>query len=201
MELWRKVKWLLGISLVFILIIATNLIDRDSFRRMKGSVISIYEDRLVAKDIIFDINNLIHEKELIFHNINQTSFSKKNSALNKGIDSLIINYEKTKLTEEEFIEYEKFVSNVSALKLLEEKNDSSMFSNSKEYKQLLSNIKVNLSNLSHIQLDQGKREMGYSKSVMDSVELLTKMEIYVLIGLAILLQIMVIYTPKNQKED
>lgn len=48
-----------GFTGCFFLVLATNLVDRSNFNRIKNSVISIYEDRLVAKGIIFDMNDTI----------------------------------------------------------------------------------------------------------------------------------------------
>jgi len=50
--------------MIFILIIATNLIDKNNFVRVKDSVVAIYEDRLIANDLIFEISNSIREKEV-----------------------------------------------------------------------------------------------------------------------------------------
>jgi len=55
MRFYNKVKWVLGILIVFILILATNLIDRNNFIRVKDSVVTIYEDRLIASDLVFEM--------------------------------------------------------------------------------------------------------------------------------------------------
>ena len=64
MTFFTKIKWVLSVLLVFFLILATNLIDKDNFRRVKNSIVTIYEDRLVANDLIFELSQLVHQKEL-----------------------------------------------------------------------------------------------------------------------------------------
>ncbi|MDG1728743.1 MAG: hypothetical protein P8K68_03220 [Algibacter sp.] len=64
MTFYNKIKWVLGISMIFILILSTNLIDRNSFVRMKDSVVTIYEDRIIANDLIFEMSKSVHEKEI-----------------------------------------------------------------------------------------------------------------------------------------
>mgnify|MGYP006207280059 CR=1 FL=1 len=64
MNFYDKIKWVLGILMVFVLIITTNLLDRNNFVRVKDSVVSIYEDRLIANDLIFEISNSIKQKEI-----------------------------------------------------------------------------------------------------------------------------------------
>ena len=62
MNFFNKIKWILGILIVFVLIITTNLIDRNNFVRVRDSVVTIYEDRLIVKGIIYDISKTIQEK-------------------------------------------------------------------------------------------------------------------------------------------
>lgn len=64
MGFYNKLKWILGILMVFVLIIATNLIDKNNFVRVRDSVVTIYEDRLVANDLIFEMLKSVQEKEL-----------------------------------------------------------------------------------------------------------------------------------------
>src|SRR5690606_29299306 len=64
MAFYNKIKWILGILMVFVLIITTNLIDRNNFIRVRDSVVTIYEDRLIANDLIFEISKLVQEKEM-----------------------------------------------------------------------------------------------------------------------------------------
>jgi len=61
----------------------------------------------------------------------------------------------------------------------------------------ISEVKDNLYDLSKIQLDEGKKQMSISEKAISSVELFTQIEIYILIFLAILIQIIVIYKPKD----
>ena len=63
----------------------------------------------------------------------------------------------------------------------------------------IAKIKKNLEDLSKIQLLEGSKQMSISKKAIDSVELFTQIEIYLLIFLAIVIQIIVMYNPK--KED
>jgi hypothetical protein len=52
--------------MIFILIITTNLIDKSNFTRVKDSVVAIYEDRLIANNLIFEISNSIRQ---MMHNV------------------------------------------------------------------------------------------------------------------------------------
>jgi len=68
--------------MVFVLIIATNLIDRNNFTRVKDSVITIYEDRLVANDLIFEMSNSFQEKEIAVAASDSAFFLERNKQVN-----------------------------------------------------------------------------------------------------------------------
>ena len=75
MAFYNKVKWVLGILVVFLLIVATNLIDRNNFVRVRESVETLYEDRLIANDLLFELAKTVQENEIAVH-LSDTSFSE-----------------------------------------------------------------------------------------------------------------------------
>lgn len=198
MAFYNKVKWILGILMVFVLIIATNLIDRNNFLRVKDSVVSIYEDRLVAKGLIFDMSRGIQEKELALATSDSIFFLEKNEQVNTDIKDLVYRFEQTKLTVEEGNIFKDFKTNLEALRTSELAFIQSEFTQKTPLIQEITKLNDNLNDLSKIQLNEGRRQMSISKRAIASVELFTQLEIYVLIFLAIVIQIIVIYKPKDQ---
>lgn len=204
MSFYNKVKWVLGILLVFILIMATNLIDRDNFVTVRNSVVTIYEDRLIAKDLILEITKSIHEKELALAVSDTGFFSIQNTKVNDAIRGFITRYEQTKLTEEESRVFNDFKENFQDLQNAEKAYAENGFDGKEEVIRQISGIKENLADLSKIQLIEGSRQVKISQRAVDMVELFTQMEIYLLIFLAIVIQIIVIYNPgerKNEKKE
>lgn len=198
MAFYNKIKWILGILIVFVLIIATNLIDRNNFLLVKESVITIYEDRLVANDLIFELSKSIQEKEIAIATLDSVFYLEQNKQVNTNIKDLITRFENTKLTIEEANIFKDLNENLNSLEKTEAIFMASNFSENKVLTNHISNIKQDLNKLSKIQLNEGRRQTSVSKKAIDSVELFTQMEIYVLIFLAILIQIIVIYKPKEQ---
>lgn len=49
-------------------------------------------------------------------------------------------------------------------------------------------------------MKEGKRQMSISKKAADKLELFTQIEIYLLAFLAIVIQIIIMYQPKEKKE-
>ncbi|MGJ3236868.1 MCP four helix bundle domain-containing protein [Marivirga sp.] len=198
MELFDKIKWILGILLVFTLVITTNLVDKSNFSRMNEAVESIYEDRLVVKDLILKISNDIHQKEIAAIKADESFYINQNEQLNNEIDGHLLSYAQTKLTnkEEQFLNDLK--KNLSELKNKEKEFVESNYTQDSVLLPLFQIVKRDLQNLAEIQLREGSRQFEKSQRAMDTVNLFTQIEIYIMIFLAIVIQIIIIYTPKKE---
>jgi len=198
MIFYNKIKWVLGILMIFILILSTNLIDRNNFIRVKDSVVTIYEDRLIANDLIFEMSKSVHEKEIAVALLDSVFFNQINLKINDDIQSLISRFELTKLTPEESKIFDELKSNMQSLIKAEDVFVNSDLANETEVVEYISKIKSNLGALSKVQLREGRRQMSISKHAIDTVELFTQIEIYLLVFLAIIIQIIVMYKPKEK---
>lgn len=199
MTLYNKIKWVLGILMVLGLIALTNLIDRNNFVRVKDSIVTIYEDRIVANDLIFEMSESIHKKEVAMATTDSLYFMDKNHQANNKLEDLISRFEQTKLTKGESNIFKKFKNNFKELKKIEKIYIESNLVKNTSLNNKITDLKNNLSSLSKIQLDEGRRQMSISKKAIDTVELFTQIEIYILIFLAIIVQIVVMYNPKKDK--
>jgi hypothetical protein len=187
---------MLSVLLVFFVVLTTNLIDKDNFRRVKESIVTIYEDRLVANDLIYELSLLVHEKEMAAALSNDRFFQGPNDRVNEKIDILIKKYLTTKLTDQEASIFGMLQDDLSQLNQIEASTNIDM----PAYNKQLSNIKENLYDLSKIQLKEGRNQMLLSKEAFRDVELFTRMEIYVLILLAIIIQVIILYKPKKDSD-
>ena len=194
MGFYNKVKWILGILMIFILIIATNLIDRNNFVRIKDSLETIYKDRLIAKDLIFEISKAVQEKELAAAKLDSVFFLNRNKQVNIDIETTIAKFEKTKLITEEARVFNDFKNNLAILM----KSEALKPIENNSYNNQILKVKNNLYDLSKIQMNEGKKQMSISKRAIDSIELFTQLEIYALIFLGIIVQVIVIYNPKEK---
>lgn len=114
------------------------------------------------------------------------------------MQSLISRFEQTKLTLEEAKVFKDLKSNVQLLIDSENKLLTSDYSDNSEVVNRIESLKNNLDDLSKIQLNEGSRQMSISKRALNTVELFTQIEIYVLVFLAILIQIIIMYKPKEK---
>lgn len=198
MAFYDKIKWVLGILIIFVLIVTTNLIDRNNFLRVRDSVATVYEDRLVASDLIFEITRAVHQKELAAVQADSLFFLERNGQANTAITEWVTKFGQTKLTPEEAGVFASLKGNLEALKDSETAYVQAGFTQNQELLAHLSRARENLYKLSKIQLQEGGRQIGISKKAIDSVELFTQIEIYFLIFLAIVIQVIVIYQPRKR---
>lgn len=201
MKIYDKIKWILAILIIFVLILATNLIDKNNFVRVRDSVITIYEDRLVAKSLIFDMSKSVHEKEIAVLNNDSVFFKNFNKNINADLDRLISEFESTKLTKEESKLFSALQDNLGNLKTAESTYFKSNFDKSGKLLNQINQFKSNLNDLADIQLKEGSRQLSISIEALKTVELFTQIEIYFLIGLAITIQIIILYNPTKKSED
>jgi hypothetical protein len=87
------------------------------------------------------------------------------------------------------------------LQRLESEYMDSKFRDKSELLSLISDIKDDLYDLSKVQLKEGKRQMSLSEKTMDTIELFTQVEIIFLIVMAVLIQLIVLYQPKDKKQS
>ncbi|MBD0823022.1 MCP four helix bundle domain-containing protein [Aestuariibaculum marinum] len=198
MAFYNKLKWILGILMIFVLIIATNLIDKNNFVRVRDSVVTIYEDRLIANDLIFEMLKSVQQKELAVSLSDSTFFQNENALVNDKLQSLISRFEQTKLTSEEAKVFKDLKRNVQSLITSENEFLNSDYSDNSQMVNHIESLKSNLNDLSKIQLTEGNRQMSISKRAVDTVELFTQIEIFILVFLAVLIQIIVMYKPKEK---
>lgn len=193
---FNRLKWFLGIGLIFFLILATNLIDRNNFTQMKNSVDTIYKDRLVVSDIILSMTTLLHEKELASIQ-GAESHEKSTQYANQKFDRLLQKFEATQLTREESDLLLKLRKNWSNLIQFESKINSLNPTVKRDLDKKIRLVKTNLLSLSKIQLKEGNVQVNNSNRAMETIELFTNFEIVILIILALTVQVIII---SNNKE-
>jgi len=197
MTIFSKVKWIASILLVFFIVLITNLIDRGNFKRLRNSVTAIYEDRIVASDILFELSILLQKKEIAVISSDRLYFQKENGKANQDIEGLIEKYGQTKLTKNEREMYQHLKEELSDLKSLEMNYNSSDAKAKASLLKSIDKIDRYLHDLSKIQLGEARRQMFISDDAMDVINLFTQAEIVFLIIMAILVQIIVLYKPKE----
>lgn len=189
----KKVKWIAGILLVFLIILSTNLVDRANFSKIKDTVTTIYEDRIVASDLLLDMVILFHQKERIYDSSDLNLMQQQNVAINRQVDALVKKFEQTKLTE---TEQTIFNSLKAKIQILREYEKSENTSKTHKYDETLDVMIQELQKLSHIQVKEGKEQMLISQEAMNTMNVFTKVEIALLVLMVISLLLIVFLKSK-----
>ncbi|MCB0560590.1 MAG: chemotaxis protein [Lewinellaceae bacterium] len=197
MTIFNKIRWVASILLVFFIVLMTNLIDKDNFNKLSYSVTTIYEDRIVASDLLFEMSRIIQKKEIAIISTDTTFPGNGNSESNRELNNLIERYNQTKLTEKE-----KFVFNQlqDELKTLERKEQETENVASSALLKSIDKINQHLYDLSKIQLQEGRQQVFISDKAKDNINLFTQVEIIFLIIMAVMIQVIILYKPKQFSE-
>lgn len=197
MKLADKIRWTTAIVLVFFIVLGTNLIDRDYFYRLSDTVTTLYEDRLVASDLLFDMSRIIKDKEIALLTSDTLFLERQNTRSDQELDGLLARYRLTKLTDQEQL---SFAQLEEQLELLRQQESAATSTSRSAALKTIKTIDDLLHNLSKIQLQEGKRQFHIGNKAKDRINFLTQGEIIFLIIMAILVQVIILYKPKTYQE-
>jgi len=194
MKIFAKIRWVASILLVFFIVLMTNLIDRGNFNRLSYSVTTMYEDRIVAIDLLFEISRIIKEKQIAVLTSDTIFFDSENDKCNSEIDQLIDNFRLTKFSEKEKLAFNQLQKELKNLKQKEKLSDN--LSNGDVLKSI-EKMDQHLYTLSKIQVHEAKQQVFISNRAKDTINLYTQGEIIFLIIMAVLIQVIILYKPKE----
>lgn len=200
LSLSRKIKTGAALTVVFLLVLATNLMDRSHFTIVQKSLTTVYKDRLLANDYIYKIARQLQNKEGAMKIIDRERLSKINSSVNDSIQALIARYASTELTENEEVRFESLKKNLDRLIRHESKRPVNMsigrrLPSFKSKENYLYEIYEDLDALSKIQLEESNREISYSNRIINTSNLVSRLEIGVLIIIGLLIQMLIFVKP------
>lgn len=190
-------KWIIALFFVLGLIIATNLIDKRNFHQVADAIETIYEDRLIAKDIIYEMSLLMHEKSIALAKADTSFYDQRIFSVNQSIGELVTLFAETRLTIEERLAFEQLQTDLVGLEKFETKALASVEGRNEllsdpsvpvQIDQILDELRL----LSKIQVKEGKQQLLIGKAAVSSIDFLTQMEIYILVIIGILVQVLLI---------
>lgn len=195
MKWGSRFRWILAMLVVFFVVIFTNLIDRNNFLQVRDSVVTLYEDRMVAKNLLFDMSLILRNKEKAALEGDSLYFADNNQSEKQQIEELMATYGQTQLTPRENALFQRLHEAWEDLLKIENKGRAAV---SKVYLKQIEELYALLYDLNEVQMDVGRRQLLVSKRAIDSLDLFTKIEVYFLIALALVVQFLVLYNPKKK---
>jgi hypothetical protein len=187
----NRIKIGFAFAIVFLLVLATNRLDKKRFSTINETLTSVYEDRLVAKGYLYELNNIFHQQEELL--ILNTEIDTK-EAYHEVVDELTQAFRSTKLTNEEKSSLNNFITHVEELKALEQ--SVSEF-NSEEVKSKriaqINRIQNDLDILAEIQLSEGESLTKFAQNSLSTSTYVSNIEIAVIILIGIIVQFIIFY--------
>lgn len=191
----QKVKAASSLAIVFLLVLATNLLDRNHFSELQESFSSVYKDRLLVENYIFKLSGLVHQKHMLLHfSAGNKMSSKDQLKINQKIDALLVEYEKTKYTAKETRLFQEFKTELLDVRELESQfqTDSTPITLRSEIEKKHLQLITLLEGLSNIQMEEGERLINQSNSVINTSHSISRIEIIILIIIGFFAQALVL---------
>ena len=201
MNIFKKLKWFFAVLSIFLIILATNLIDKENFLRVEESVETIYNERLLAKELLLNVSIQFHQKELAYALNDSIYLKSQNEAVNTKINELLQMFVRAKSTKKERSILNELNENHAKLIQLESNANLKNRLYSKDCAEIFSAINTNIIALSTEQVKEGKNQKFNVRDAVDRIKLFSTIEIYMLIFLAIVLQIIILYNPKKKSNE
>ncbi|MEQ9288107.1 MAG: MCP four helix bundle domain-containing protein [Cyclobacteriaceae bacterium] len=193
---------LVAVVMILGLIILIRFENKNHLSELQETVTSIYEDRLVAKNYIFEISKKVNAKKVSLGFEDQ--FLENSILMNDSIDQLIQKYEGTELTGDENNLLRKLKDNIRMSEQFESKflhnlapAQLDVINNSllKQYNLVI----LDLEQLSEIQLEEGKKLLDNSYQILESSNSSSHLEV-TLIVVVLLIMIKIFSAPKKRPE-
>lgn len=97
MTIADKIRWTAGLLVTFLLILATGRTSLLSTRKVQAAVESLYADRLVVKNLIFELVTTLHAKELAVVTQDVEQLLARGEVANARIEELLVQFRATQL--------------------------------------------------------------------------------------------------------
>ncbi len=201
MNIFKRIQWFLAVLGVFLIILATNLMDKNNFLRVEEAVENIYNDRLLAKELLLGISIQFHEKELAYALKDSAYLQNQNDTVNARISELLKKFERAEATREEGFILEDLNENHAKLIHLEANTQLKDTLYTAACIDVFSAINTNIKELSAEQVKEGRNQTFHARNAVNTAKLFSRMETYMLIFLALVLQVIILYNPKKKSSE
>lgn len=189
-----QISLILGVALFMIL--GSNRLNQRYYSEVNSTVNSVYKDRVVVQGYIFELNNIFHEKEVRF--LDKKTINGSDSA---RVAKTLVDFGNTELTEEESRLLKDLDQQVQKLNKIESSTPISVSSLSEneqsDHSKLLNQIEQTLVGLADVQLDQSNRLNIFSQSLLDTISILSNIEIAFMILIGLIILVLIFYPFKS----
>lgn len=192
---WRTA---LVFTIILSLMLVKNIVDKQNAEELNSTFNSVYEDRLVVEQYIYQLSKLLYENRLMLDGCADqealVSMGQRLKTNNRHMDEIIEAYAHTHLTENEAVVFGHLQKDIAAIEALEfayladlrdpvlVQNDAAVFNTT------FMNAIGHLNELSNIQMEIGKAMRDNSNKVIAGSTLLSQLEMGVLVLFGLFVQ-------------
>lgn len=192
----HKLRAAMALTAIMLVILLSNVLERNSFSSLDTSMTSIYNDRLKPAAYLYEISSHLYQKRLLHDDAAQHLREDLKGSLanhDQRIASLIAAYETTELTTEESRQWKNFRSNLVQYNNAEQAWLDASIQNTTEATVLRDAVEGsfdktigNLHALNKIQVGEGDNLQKSSHSIVSNNLLLSYLQISLLIVLSLI---------------
>ena len=196
----QRIRMGAALAVVFLLVLATNMMDSNHFTIVQDNLTTVYEDRILAKDYLFRISRQLQTKRTFLQENNIDDLVKYSSQANDSIETLMTRFANTRHTEKETQHFESLFDKLNVLIQYE-----SQYIKGELINEELPSIDIvdsyyaavfeELDALFEIQLKEGSRIIEQSHKAIDTSHLISRIEEITLIVIGLLIQLIIFIRP------
>lgn len=201
----RKISGFLIIGVLLVLLYGKNLLERQSFREVSGTLSNVYEDRLLVESYIFQISEKLFKiQRLVDHCTINYDYSKavvEISMEEQAILKLVGAFESTQFTEQEALllaDFKQIIAedlSIKSYQLLYSDSTGVNEEQVKVYDQKIARAQQDLVKLSSIQLEEGEKLVSKAKSLINRSQIWAQFELALLLILVVVIYVYIFKKP------
>ncbi len=197
------------LALILFGVFVKNILERNNVSELGDSFSSVYTDRLLVESYIYQLSDQLYQKQILFDQCSQPLSDNNQLELkikrhNATIYSLIHEYEKTKLTDQESVYFDEFKRNIKHMETLESqylRSYADFATINTSLDQQFISAAGHLNQLSSIQIAEGKSMTDQSRKIVAGSTILTQFELAMIIIIGLIIQALIFasnsLTPKT----
>ena len=201
----RKITGFLIIGVLLVLLYGKNLLERQSFRAVSGTLSNVYEDRLLVESYIFQISEKLFKiQRLVDHCTINYDYSKavvEISMEEQAILKIVGAFESTQLTEQEALllaDFKRIIEkdlSIKSYQLLYSDSSGVNEEQVKVYDQKIARAQQDLVKLSSIQLEEGEKLVSKAKTLINRSQIWEQFELALLFILVLVIYVYIFKKP------
>ena len=201
----RKITGFLIIGVLLVLLYGKNLLERQSFRAVSGTLSNVYEDRLLVESYIFQISEKLFKiQRLVDHctiNYDYSNAVVEISMEEQAILKIVGAFESTQLTEQEALllaDFKRIIEkdlSIKSYQLLYSDSSGVNEEQVKVYDQKIARAQQDLEKLSAIQLEEGGLLVSKAKTLINRSQIWARFELALLFILVLVIYVYIFKKP------